>query len=245
MRSRTQALLALLAPPLVTSATCIVLGVSAASAFAWSIVAIFASCDGWYFVRLASSSVQYWLDDVVARAPSRKLFDVSTLDGRVRLNDIDRNGHCNNARFLRECGFGRRDLWHYNGVWKIITSAGGNLVVGAQTVRYRRELSLHREYTLATRVLCWDDRAFYVEHRFVTRSNEASSNHTAVPFVNAIVLVKNNVLGKLKPAQIIAQLQRLDVSEVKSPPMPPDIAALCESNSLSSSALRNESKHGT
>jgi acyl-CoA thioesterase FadM len=40
------------------------------------------------------------------------IFDLSVRKGRVLLNDIDRNGHCNNARFLRECGFGRRDLWH-------------------------------------------------------------------------------------------------------------------------------------
>lgn len=117
-----------------------------------------------------------------------------------------------------------------NGVWKILTAARGNLVVGAQTVRYRRELSFGEAYTLETRVLCWDDRAFYVEHRFCTRTA------TSGKFVNAIVLVKNTVLGPLKPAQLVEKLPGVN----SSPDMPEDVAAWIKSNDLSSKALRAE-----
>jgi acyl-CoA thioesterase FadM len=123
-----------------------------------------------------------------------------------------------------------------NGVWAILTAVRGNLIVGAQTVRYRRELSFGEAYTLETRVLCWDDRAFYVEHRFCTRTA------TGGKFVNAIVLVKNSVLGPLKPAQLVEKLSGLSPSERESPAMPEDVSAWIKSNDLSSKSLRIEAR---
>ncbi|KAF1792670.1 HotDog domain [Phytophthora cactorum] len=168
----------------------------------------FAFCDFWYFLRMGLHALT-----PAPRGPRKHLFAVSKVKGRIGLMDIDRNGHCNNARFLRECGFGRRDLWQHNGVWKVVTAAGGNLVVGSQTVRYRRELSFGQAYTMQSRLICWDKRAFYVEHRFVTHGTKGD-------FVNAIVLVKNTVLGALSPAQIVAKLPALQSDEEATPPCP-------------------------
>ncbi|CAH0479728.1 unnamed protein product [Peronospora belbahrii] len=186
----------------------------------------FAFCDLWYFLRLG-------LQSITSRdcKPRRHLLAVSKIKGHVGLMDIDRNGHCNNARFLRECGFGRRDLWQHNGVWKLVTAVDGNLVVGAQTVRYRRELSFGQVYTLESRLICWDKRAFYVEHRFVTKGANGS-------FVNAIVLVKNTVLGALSPQQIVDKLPELQIDEEVSPAMPTDISTWIQSNDVSSKMLR-------
>lgn len=117
-----------------------------------------------------------------------------------------------------------------NGVWEIVVGAGGNLIVGAQSVRYRRELTFGEAYTLETRVLCWDDRAFYVEHRFCTQSAGGK-------FVHAVVVVKNVVLGSLRPAQIVEKLLQ---REVESPAMPADVIAWIQSNNISSKALRAE-----
>lgn len=124
-----------------------------------------------------------------------------------------------------------------NGLWRVLTSHGGNLVVGSQTVRYRRELSLGEPYSLETRVRCWDTRAFYVEHRFVTQRQGGGK-----PFVNAIVLVKNAVLGPLSPVELVAALlPELDDSARASPPVPADVVAWIQSNDISSKMLRTES----
>ncbi|CAI5717822.1 hypothetical protein KXD40_001138 [Peronospora effusa] len=188
----------------------------------------FAVCDLWYFIRMGLQSLM-----PAGRGPRRHLFALSTIKGHVGFMDIDRNGHCNNSRFLRECGFGRRDLWQHNGVWKVVTNAGGNLVIGAQTVRYRRELSFGQAYTMETRLVCWDKRAFYVEHRFVTRDGNGD-------FVNAIVMVKNTVIGVLSPEQIIEKLPQLQFDEEAHPTMPEDISAWIHSNDISSKMLRAE-----
>lgn len=113
----------------------------------------------------------------------------------------------------------------------MLTRAGGNLVVGAQSVRYRRELSLGQAFALETRLLCWDARAFYVEHRFTTRGSSSQ------PFVHAVVLVKNSVLGPLAPAQLVEQLSG---EALESPAVPEDVAAWVRSNDISSKVLRAE-----
>jgi hypothetical protein len=118
-------------------------------------------------------------------------------------------------------------------VWKVVTATGGNLVVGSQTVRYRRELSFGQAYTMQSRLICWDRRAFYVEHRFVTKGAKSD-------FVNAIVLVKNTVLGPLSPEQIVAKLPALQSDEEANPTMPSDVAAWIQSNDASSKMLRAE-----
>lgn len=124
-----------------------------------------------------------------------------------------------------------------NGLWRELTAHGGNLVVGSQSVRYRRELALGEAYSLETRVRCWDARAFYVEHRFVTQRAGGGK-----PFVNAVVLVKNSVLGARSPAELVAALlPALSEQARTSPEMPADVAAWVASNDLSSKLLRAES----
>ncbi|OQS07181.1 hypothetical protein THRCLA_00817 [Thraustotheca clavata] len=185
----------------------------------------FAAYDVWYFIDMFIYQVHL---AVLPQPTSPKigLMDTHLRHLRVTLNDIDRNGHCNNARYLRECGAGRRDFWKANGVWDIIRKHGGNLVVGAQTVRYRRELALWQSYTLETRVLAWDDRAYYVEHRFVSTENP--------PFIHAIVLVKNNVLGAKRPHELVSIVAKDQVQ----PAIPEEVALWIKSNQVSSAKLR-------
>lgn len=126
-------------------------------------------------------------------------------------------------------------------MWAILTAHGGNLVVGSQTVRFRRELVLGDAYALETRLLCWDARAFYIEHRFVTARSDGKA------FVHAIVLVKNTVLGVLSPDALVAKLAsqcRDEAVPRASPAMPPDVAAWVASNDISSKLLRAESSNG-
>ncbi|KAJ0404598.1 hypothetical protein P43SY_005556 [Pythium insidiosum] len=235
MAKHREALAALALPPVfATLVAAFVLETTWNVALFAGIAALFMFCDAWYFIRLSLWLLHEAVDDWWG-LPRKHLFEASELPGRILPMDIDRNAHCNNARFLRECGFGRRDLWHRNGVWKIIRAHGGNLVIGTQTVRYRRELSLGQRYFLQTRLLCWDERAFYVEHRFVT-FNE-STDHA---FVHAIVLAKNNVLGKLTPAKIVSMLPNARKDETTNPSMPDDVAKWIESNDASSKTLRAE-----
>ncbi|RHY17151.1 hypothetical protein DYB36_008218 [Aphanomyces astaci] len=104
------------------------------SAFVWA--------DVWYFVHIIGT--------VVASPPTclQSVLDSHEYPAIVGLNDIDRNGHFNNARYLRACNYGRRAFW---------------------------TLTLGQSYTLRTRIRTWDNQAFYIEHQFMTGAEAAGS----------------------------------------------------------------------
>lgn len=108
---KTLAFALLTCPPLlVLLCSRLVFGTSWPVAVVMGFLSSFAFCDAWYFLRMAYL-VTFVERSAIAPQRRKHLFDVSEVPGRVSLSDIDRNGHCNNARYLRECGFGRRDLW--------------------------------------------------------------------------------------------------------------------------------------
>jgi len=207
---------------------------------------------------LAALDAGYWLRLGWALLTTARLSKPLQLLGRSRLwamvlpADVDRNGHMNNARYLREAGFGRHNLWlRMHGLWQALRADGQNMVVAAQQVRYRKELPLWRWYRLESRVLCWDDKAFYIEQRFVRGG-----------FVHAILWVKYAVIGAA-PVDVVRRFNALaDIAPPKnwpskvslktgevllpaaerSPAMPAELQSWCKSLAESSAALRAESK---
>ena len=67
-------------------------------------------------------------------------------------NDLDFFGHMNNGRYLRECDFGRYELWMETGVFDAIKSLGGSVTLGASTIRYRKSLQLFDTFYVKTKV---------------------------------------------------------------------------------------------
>jgi acyl-CoA thioesterase FadM len=103
--------------------------------------------------------------------------------------DIDRNGHMNNSRYLRELNFSRRYFFVKIGVWPLLKKHNVNLLVRSQTIRHRRDLRVWERYTIRTRLIAWSDidRCFYLESRFERHG-----------FIHAIHHVKYSVVSNLK-----------------------------------------------
>lgn len=123
---------------------------------------LFCTLDVWYFLRAAFVILRAWFQPVV-----RDITAEQTLTGRVTPRDIDMC-HMNNARYLRECDFARFSLYMRNGVFKALRELKASMVVGATTIRYRRALCIGEGYELRSRIVTWDDKAFYLEQRFVS-----------------------------------------------------------------------------
>ena len=64
------------------------------------------------------------------------------------------------------CPFGRVDLMRRSGLFAGITRNGWYPVVTAETIQFRRSLTLGQRFSIVTRVLGWDDRAIVVEQLF-------------------------------------------------------------------------------
>lgn len=59
-------------------------------------------------------------------------------------------------------------------------------------------------------------------------------------FINAIVIVKNTVLGTLSPSKLVEKIQLQYGQVLTNPTMPIDIQKWIESNAASSTFLRKE-----
>lgn len=135
--------------------------------------------------------------------------DESVISLRVLPNDLDLNLHLNNGRFLTLMDLGRVDLLVRLGVVREMRRRRWGGVVASATVRFRRPLRLFQRFDLHTRLLCWDDRWFYMEHRFVR-----ADDTLAVAIVKARFLATDG--KKLTPPEVVAAI----APGMDSPPMP-------------------------
>jgi len=93
------------------------------------------------------------------------LTDASTLDFRVWPTDLDFNLHMTNARYLALMDLGRMDLILRSGLWRAVLRDTWAPVIGGTVVRFRRPLRAFQPVHLTSRMLSWDDRWIYIEHR--------------------------------------------------------------------------------
>lgn len=94
---------------------------------------------------------------------------------RVRPTDLDPLGHMNNGVYFSLFDLGRIDLMVRSKMYRRMLRAGWYGVVTAETGTFRRELKPFRRFELETRVLGWDDRHLYYEHRVFTGEQLATS----------------------------------------------------------------------
>jgi acyl-CoA thioesterase FadM len=95
------------------------------------------------------------------------LWDEVRTPFRVVPTDLDVLRHMNNARYLALLDLGRLDLMLRCGFWAQLDEHGWYPVVSAQTITYKRSLTLGQRFVLVTRVLGFDERAGYMEQTFL------------------------------------------------------------------------------
>ncbi|CAL1580300.1 unnamed protein product [Knipowitschia caucasica] len=188
-----------------------------------ALLLLFCSLDVWYFLRgvqvFVEACFQPGLIDILAD---------QTVDGKVTSHDLDYMGHMNNSRYLRECDFARFHHYMMNGFFMASRKLGAKMVVGASTIRYRRSLNFREAFEIRTKVLGWDDKAFYLEQRFISKKDR---------FVSAVMLCRQNVV-RSSPEQIIDCVCK---KKIECPEFPEDLKHWISYITTSSQALRAES----
>jgi acyl-CoA thioesterase FadM len=116
------------------------------------------------YFRLFLLQVRARLRPRVARRAS--LWDTVRTPFRVVPTDLDPLRHVNNGKYLSLLDLGRLDLMLRSGFWGELTGHGWYPVVSAQTITYKRSLTLGQRFELVTRVLGVDERAVYLEQTF-------------------------------------------------------------------------------
>ncbi|XP_058804408.1 protein THEM6 [Phymastichus coffea] len=150
--------------------------------------------------------------------------------------------HMNNARYLRELDFARADFYERTNLYREICSHGSGVVQGAATIRYRRFLRPLTIFKITSKIIYWDDKTIFMEHRFVTPSDG---------FIRAIAICRQRLLDCNAETVMGALIDRgvkhngnleAGVTQVPHvrPEMPPEVARWLESNDISSVNLRRQ-----
>lgn len=144
----------------------------------------------------------------------------SVVSFRVWPNDLDANLHLNNGRYLTLMDLGRLDMALRIGFAQLCLRKRWRPLVGAVQVRYRRALAPMTRFDVRTRMLCWDEKWFYLDQRLVTGS-----------MVRSQALVK--MLVRAGRENLPPQLVAAELGAGTSPPMPEPVRLLRDAEEFS------------
>jgi acyl-CoA thioesterase FadM len=101
------------------------------------------------------------------RRPPLHHGELSEREFRVWPHDLDAFGHMNNGRYLQIMDVARTEWMVRARVARAMRRNRWSAVLGGGLVRYRYSLRPFQRYQVRTRLLCWDERWFFLEHVFI------------------------------------------------------------------------------
>jgi acyl-CoA thioesterase FadM len=128
---------------------------------------------------------------------------------RVLPTDLDVLRHVNNGVYLSLLDLARTDLMIRSGLFDSVRRQSWYPVVTAESIRFRRPLTLFQRFQVETRVLGWDEKSIFLDQRFMRGDT-----------VVAYALVTGRFLGpggSIAPDQVLALA---GIDPATRPPMP-------------------------
>jgi len=132
------------------------------------------------------------------------LLATTTIRLRVWPNDLDLYRHVNNGRYLTLADLARMDWFLRTGVYAAARHHQAYPVIGDAIAKFRRDLRLFDRFEIQTRMMGWDDRWGFLEHRFVRAGR--------IIGMVAIRGVFKSPTGAVNPQLLLAQLHREQAS---------------------------------
>jgi YbgC/YbaW family acyl-CoA thioester hydrolase len=155
--------------------------------------------------------------------PGQGILDPSVTTMRVRPPDLDLYLHVNNGVYLQMMDVARTNYIADLGGFPLLREKGWYPVVAAQTVTYRRSLTLGQRFDITTRVVGWDERVIYLEQVF-TRGQDlcarglvagrflARGSNERVPAPQVVALLGHGVAPPGLPAEVAGWADALGVA---------------------------------
>jgi acyl-CoA thioesterase FadM len=163
-------------------------------------------------------------------APRVDLLSTTRVSLRVWPNDLDINLHVNNGRYLALADIGRLHWFVRTGALGVARQQQAFPVVGDAIAKFRRDLKVFQRFEIHTRLLGWDEKWGFIEHRFV--------RNRRVIGVVAIRGVFKGPGGPLDPGILLTGLAHA----APSPKLPEWTHSFQQSSELLSEALREEER---
>ena len=162
--------------------------------------------------------------------PKADLLAITTVRLRVWPNDLDANLHVNNGRYLALADVGRIHWFLHTGMLAVARRRNALPVVGDAIAKFRRDLRAFQTFELQTRLMGWDQKWAYMEHRFVRAGR--------VLGIVAIRGVFKGPRGPLPPKELAVDLSRPEIS----PTLPDWVLRFDEAAEGLSQSLREEER---
>lgn len=124
--------------------------------------------------------------------------DVGIRKFRVWPTDLDVFNHMNNGVFLTLLDLGRYDLSLRAGLWQHWKKLGWYPIVVASNIVFRKSLLPWQNFQIETKVVGWDDEAFYFEQRFVTEGEICAKAIVRIRFLK-------RTRGIVTPQEVLAE----------------------------------------
>jgi acyl-CoA thioesterase FadM len=149
---------------------------------------------------------------------------------RVWPNDLDLNIHVNNGRYLALADIGRIHWFVRTGVLRVARRQKALPVIGDAIAKFRRDLKVFQTVEIHTRLIGWDRKWGFLEHRFVREGRAIG--------VVAIRGVFKGPGGPVDPGILLAGLAH----SAPSPELPEWATRFHEAGELLSELLREEER---
>lgn len=165
------------------------------------------------------------------RRPWRKPVDAlatTIVHMRVWPLDLDLNRHVTNGRYFTLADIGRMDYVLRSGAFRVALRNKAVPIVGDTWGKFRRELKLFEAFEIHTRMLGWDNKWSFMEHRFVSKGR-----------VVGVVVMRGlfrSAKGTVPPGEYARELGLAE----QSPPMPTWLTDWSQSCNDMSRELREE-----
>ncbi|XP_035725489.1 protein THEM6-like [Vespa mandarinia] len=176
-----------------------------------------------YFLRLIFTFI--WAKFIQKKT---KLLDKTTIYSICTTQDLDFMSHMNNARYLRELDFSRYHYFLQTKMYFLLTNMGITAILGGLCTRYRRSIKFFMIYKITTKLIYWDEKSFYFEHRFINLQDN---------FIHTVILSKQTTIGMKMPLnEFIKKFE----PEISLPEINSDLRLWLESMKHSSQKLRKK-----
>ena len=132
-----------------------------------------------------------------SRTPRCNLLDTLRVQSRALPHDLDLNMHVNNGRYLTFADLGRMDWFIRTGCFQVARANKSIPVIGDVTARYIRQLKAFDRFYVESRLLGWDHKWAYLEHKILDKQDR----------VAAIVVIRgmfwNKKTGGMTPQDLL------------------------------------------
>lgn len=144
---------------------------------------------------------------------------------RVWPSDLDVLRHMNNGVYLSLQDLARVDYMIRAQAAEKISAQGWYPVVASETIRFRRSLQLFQKFELRTRLISWDDKYIYMEHKFTSRGQ-----------LIALGMIRARFLSKAGGTVAPVDLMRVIGLSLEAPAFPEYLASWISADQEHSSA---------